>query len=243
MEGIARDLNHSQHQQLTSGGSPGPSQSAIEPGLVEPADVSPNDRRGCRKRRGVSTFSRLSDDEIPITGPSVVAGLSSVLEWKTFSDHEPEELRSAFSSARLRQASHKSGLESASCAASELTTLAAAFEGFFLPALPVLNPMDMRRLVRDSGEFGITWSIESCLVLLVAALGGLCRQDGSTAQSQAPWGTPHLSSPASSLRSGSGGSERRTPTAVRYWNMAKKRLVWATSASGLVAAQCQFLAG
>lgn len=248
MDGLAQGFRISQLGDAGGGGAQGQSRPSQDVGInceqnQNSSTISPVYDEESRKRQRVSEATHLDDNEFPIPGPSAVGGLSSVLAWDIFSGHgqTSDDLRSALSNAKQRQSSHHSGLESASCAAAELFALAAAFEGFYLPAMPVLDITDTRRLVRDSGEFGIAWSAESCLVLLVAALGSMCRQGGTNAQT--PWGTPQLSSPASSLLSGSGSSERRTPSALRYWNMARKRLVWATSSSGLVAAQCQFLAG
>uniref|UniRef100_A0A8H7KAW8 Secreted protein n=1 Tax=Bionectria ochroleuca TaxID=29856 RepID=A0A8H7KAW8_BIOOC len=64
------------------------------------------------------------------------------------------------------------------------------------------------------------WNVEACLVLIVAALASMLRPTSAFPQ--------HASSTVS--------------MALRYWNMAKKRLAWAFEGSGMVAAQCQLLA-
>jgi hypothetical protein len=91
------------------------------------------------------------------------------------------------------------------------------FETYILPGLPILDITQLRRYISLVGEYGVPWSADACLLLLVAALASKCRGE--------------LEEPSSS------GFE----SAHRYWNMAKKRLAWALEEHSLLGAQCQFL--
>ncbi|KFA71308.1 hypothetical protein S40288_06711 [Stachybotrys chartarum IBT 40288] len=173
--------------------------------------------QSCSKRRRISPKpQRLGTITIPEV--SFVTGLSSILTWSTFS------------------ASHNSALESASCTVPELHALIASFTAHFLPSMPVVDLEDTRRLVVDIGEYGVAWTANSCLILLIAALGSICQIDHPCARQQ-------LAQLAPNRANGRGGYQRQASIAKRYWNMARKRLTWATDASGLLAGQCHFLAG
>lgn len=199
-------------------------------------------RRRKRRRTSENTVGR--ELEIPVPGPSAATGLSSVMAWDTFSNEADalQKLRSDLSALKQRQTpSRQSGLETATCAAPALLALAATFATNYLPAMPIVDMSDVRKLIGEMAEFGTAWNGESCLVLLIAALASMCPKEADDARPA--WGTPQLSSPTSSLHSGSAGAERRDPNSLRYWNMARKRLSWALDGCGLLAAQCQFLAG
>ncbi|KAH6970588.1 hypothetical protein BKA56DRAFT_678567 [Ilyonectria sp. MPI-CAGE-AT-0026] len=176
---------------------------------------------------------------IPIEGPSPVTSLPSLLAWNVFANQGDVLARFSLSlseHARQSYASRTSGKESASCAKSDLLFLASVFEARFLPAHPVVDMAEVRGYIAQISEFGILWNTESCLVLLVAALASMysCNEDQLSAL--------HTDSSVFASTETSSSIEC-TPGALKYWNMAKKRLAWALEDSGLLAAQCQFLAG
>lgn len=173
----------------------------------------------------------ISSPDIPIVKPTVVTSLPSILEWKVFAGHDGVPSRPALSlheQERGSYASQASGRESASYSRSDLVALSTTFEKYFLPTMPILDFAVLNHYINNIGEYGIAWTAESCLVLLVAALASMHSSS-----------TSHLSS--------QNGAEKPsiacTPGAIRYWIMAKKRLAWALDGYGLLAAQCQFLAG
>jgi hypothetical protein len=124
-----------------------------------------------------------------------------------------------------------------------LLILLSSFADSLLPSIPIIELSQVRRIIWKIGEYGISWTGESCLVLLIAALGSIYQT--SNPGSHQSRGTPQDLSPAStrSRLGGASASERLTPGTLRYWSMARKRLTWATNATGLLAAQCQLLAG
>lgn len=163
-------------------------------------------------------------DCIP-TGRSPIVGLFSILEWQIFNIQGERGPLIRYKQALSdhpdqRPLSQATGRESATCAPESLLKLADIFQAGFLPAIPVLNPADLRRYILHIGEYGDMWNVEACLVLIVAALASMLRPTSAFPQ--------HVSSTIS--------------MALRYWNMAKKRLAWALEGSGMVAAQCQLLA-
>ncbi|CAH0025637.1 unnamed protein product [Clonostachys rhizophaga] len=163
-------------------------------------------------------------DCIP-TGRSPITGLSSILEWQVFNiqgDIGPiVRYKQALSHhADQRPMSQITGREAATCAPETLLGLVDIFQAGFLPSIPVLDVADLRRYILHIGEYGDMWNVEACLVLVVAALASRLPQASAFPQ--------YVSSTVS--------------MALRYWNMAKKRLAWALEGSGMVAAQCQLLA-
>ncbi|KAF7554284.1 hypothetical protein G7Z17_g3003 [Cylindrodendrum hubeiense] len=175
---------------------------------------------------------------IPIEGPTPITSLPSILAWDVFS--RQDDVLARFSlllsdHARLPNVSQTSGKESASCARSDLLALASIFEARVLPAMPIIDMVKLRSYISEISEFGVQWDTESCLVLLVAALASLSSHH--EAQSSEMRAESSVLTPTTNL------SIEFTINALRYWNMAKKRLAWALEDSGLVAAQCQFLAG
>ncbi|VUC30083.1 unnamed protein product [Clonostachys rosea] len=165
--------------------------------------------------------------ECVLTRRSPIAGLPSILEWQVFnmqSDGGPiTRYKQALSHHANQQhsLSQATGRESATCAAETLLALVDIFQATFLPSIPILNTEDLRGYVLHIGEYGDMWNVEACLVFMVAALASMLRPTSTSLQ--------HGSSTVS--------------MALRYWNMAKKRLAWALEESGIVAAQCQLLAG
>uniref|UniRef100_A0A0B7KHX1 Zn(2)-C6 fungal-type domain-containing protein n=1 Tax=Bionectria ochroleuca TaxID=29856 RepID=A0A0B7KHX1_BIOOC len=163
-------------------------------------------------------------DCIP-TGRSPIIGLSSILEWQVFNIQGDRGPLARYKQAlRVHPGQHPlsqaTGRESATCATETLLGLVDVFQAGFLPAIPVLDAADLRRYILHIGEYGDMWNVEACLVLIVAALASMLRPTSAFPQ--------HASSTVS--------------MALRYWNMAKKRLAWAFEGSGMVAAQCQLLA-
>jgi hypothetical protein len=170
----------------------------------------------------LSAASDLWRGPIPIDGPTVITNLESILAWDVFSDQGDAIavfLRSIQeSSATSREPTTTRG-ESAACAVRDLLVLLGTFETYILPGLPILDMTQLRRYVSLVGEYGVPWSADACLLLLVAALASKYRGE--------------LEEPSPS------GSE----SPYRYWNMAKKRLAWALEEHSLLGAQCQLLAG
>lgn len=131
--------------------------------------------------------------------------------------------------------SHHYGQESASTTKSILTRLSDLFVLHYLVAVPVLDKIQLEYYIAAIGENGIEWTVESCLVLIVASLGSICQQQ----QHRRTIISDGYSVPANAVA----GPFDLNSTAFRYWNMAKKRLGWAMEESGLLSAQCLCLAG
>lgn len=88
---------------------------------------------------------------------------------------------------------------------------------------PILQEDETRRLVREISMTGLGWGPQSCLILLICALGATATPFGSS-ETVAP-GTPaHMLGEA-------------------YFNAAQKRLGPCLVDGGLIGAQCLFLAG
>ncbi|CAH0047452.1 unnamed protein product [Clonostachys solani] len=166
----------------------------------------------------------LSPQCIP-TGCSPITGVHSILKWQVFNIQGDRGPVARYKQALSRHADQRPlaramGRESATCATETLLGLVDIFQAGFLPAIPVLDAADLRRYILHIGEYGDMWNVEACLVLIVAALASMLAPTSAFAQ--------HASSTVS--------------MALRYWNMAKKRLAWALEESGIMAAQCQLLA-
>ncbi|CAG9989293.1 unnamed protein product [Clonostachys byssicola] len=163
-------------------------------------------------------------DGIPM-GRNPVTGLPSILEWHVFNIEGGRGPVARYKQALSDHADQgllpqATGRESATCATETLLGLVDIFQASFLPVIPILDAADLRGYILHIGEYGDMWNVEACLVLVVAALASMLTQASAFAQ--------HVSSTVS--------------MALRYWNMAKKRLAWALEGSGMVAAQCQLLA-
>ena len=108
----------------------------------------------------------------------------------------------------------KRGQESGDTSFSRLMQLSRSFIFFYSLELPILDQTELDHYISEIRENGSEWSAESCLVFLVAALGSDCQK-----------------------------SPESRKEALRYWNMAKKRLGWALEERSLLSAQCLILAG
>ncbi|KAH7362363.1 hypothetical protein B0T11DRAFT_280685 [Plectosphaerella cucumerina] len=155
-----------------------------------------------------------------LPGPSPITSLPSILQWDLFEAARSLFMEKLVKAAEPRKRDPTIGLETASCNTAELLALAARFVTYQDGSLQIVEMATLRSLIADIGEFGVPWSAESCLVLLVAALGSLLDTVNETAEPR-----------------------QITREALRYWNMARKRLAWAAGEGGLLGAQCHFLAG
>ncbi|KAL3496923.1 hypothetical protein BJX62DRAFT_232119 [Aspergillus germanicus] len=159
---------------------------------------------------------------IPIDGLTVITNLEPILAWNVFSDQRDAIavfLRPAREFSATSRDHNTTGKESASCDVRQLLGLLSTFETYILPGLPILDIGQLRRYISLVGEYGVPWSADACLLLLVAALASNYRgelEETSSSESE---------------------------SARRYWNMAKKRLAWALEEHSLLGAQCQLLAG
>jgi hypothetical protein len=157
---------------------------------------------------------------VTLPGPSPITSLPSILQWDLFEAARSLFMEKLVKAAEPRKRDPTIGLETASCNTAALLALAARFVTYQDGSLQIVEMATLRSLIADIGEFGVPWSAESCLVLLVAALGSLLDTVNETAEPR-----------------------QITREALRYWNMARKRLSWAAGEGGLLGAQCHFLAG
>lgn len=99
------------------------------------------------------------------------------------------------------------------------------------PKNPVIQVSTLRCLVRHVGENGPDWSVDTCLVALVCALGALSMEHCPTGQFTIGGEFPSIANEIS--------------LAKRYWFVAEKRLGLAmtSSTSGWESTQCLCLAG
>jgi hypothetical protein len=165
---------------------------------------------------------------IPVESTTPITGIASILSWTGLrSGPSPSPLPTP-NHAGIKGQNGSDGRESASTAGKYLRHLSDAFITHYIPTIPILDVTHLKRYLAKIDENGIAWTTESCLVLLVVALGSC----GSRDYDQEQCGVSMLGSQLAS-----------TITGFRYWNMAKKRLGWALEENSLVSAQCLCLAG
>ncbi|KAL2205670.1 hypothetical protein CC79DRAFT_1055464 [Sarocladium strictum] len=185
---------------------------------------------------------------IQLHGPTLITGSLSIPQWPLFRElgvsSRLNDIRSARVAVVRQRNSSQNALQSASCSVPELHALLACFERSMLPDFPVINISHTKRLISDTiADYSVPWSAEACLILLVSALGAISQPRSGHAR-LSPMNSSHLSSPANSKTSSvPKTSEGIMSAAMRYWTMAKKRLMWAVSTNGQLSAQCQLLAG
>lgn len=167
--------------------------------------------QGYAARQKLSLFS--VESRTPVTS------IPSILNWKIF--------HAVTLSPRLKRgwiedvSGRSNGKESASVSILNLKELSSYFVSHYLAVFPIVDPAYLKEAIFEVDENGIGWTVNTCFVLLVAALGDLCSDIGV---------------PTSRL-------SHITRAGFRYWNMAKKRLSWALEEDSLQAAQCLCLSG
>lgn len=189
-------------------------------------------------------FSSLpSGRKLRFPNPSIIAGGFSILTWPIFDGlgNQVGKIKSAILASTNLRNLNKQAAETASIETADLLKQLRSFSKSLLPSFPVVEVDKVRRMIAKIGEYGIEWTCESCLVLLIAALGSIYQSSNHSAVHT--HGTIPNLSPASNRASSEMSSERLTSSTLRYWNMARKRLTWAMTTTGFLAAQCQFLAG
>ncbi|KAJ0426321.1 hypothetical protein BJY00DRAFT_307814 [Aspergillus carlsbadensis] len=122
---------------------------------------------------GFSAAADLGRGPIPIEGPTVITNFESILAWNAFSEHIDAIavfLRSVGESSTTSRGPHTTGGDSASCGVRDLLGLLDTFKTYILPGPPVLDTAQLHRSISLVGEYGLPWSADACLLLLIAAL-------------------------------------------------------------------------
>lgn len=101
--------------------------------------------------------------------------------------------------------------------------LVEAFFGYVHVKNPILDEVATRRLVSSTNINGIDWSLNSCLYLLICALGSIAT----------PFGPSDCTLPCTVAYT----------NAQAFFNAAEKRLGFSIGSGGMLAAQCLFLSG
>lgn len=182
----------------------------------------------------------------PIESGGPLTSIQSILHWPVFQDKLPDLSLPSLNKPRNHGSAGKA---SGNTSASELKELAQYFQSHYLRMLPILSSTQLKQEITKIDEDGIEWTVESCLVLLVAALGTLCKHHGQ--QETVPTETYTNPDPSNwrlpshypELIPTSAEHSLSTTSALKYWNMAKKRLAWAMEEDNLKSAQCLCLAG
>lgn len=193
------------------------------------------------QRRGTVVF--LIEPGVPLTS------VPSILHWTVFQDIRHDlHLPSPQSALKHITAGRASGDTSAS----RLIELAQYFQSLYPRSSQILSFVWLNQAIAKTDEYGIEWNAESCLILLVAALGSLCKLHSlqthlDAASTKSNTHTDHTNRqlqpdyPTQTPKSVEEGSS--VAMAFRYWNMARKRLSWAMEEDSLLSAQCLCLSG
>jgi hypothetical protein len=166
--------------------------------------------------------------------PIQAQGIESILNWKIFSPLLNSPNLFGEMKVDLAATHHLPYLEYL-----ELTRL----ESKYIAGVQIFNPiLDLSTLHQNIchiSENGLDWSTRTCLVMMVCAIGAIAGR-----YSKSFFATPN------SLATFSNSKDRVTETgesevelAMRYWNVAAKRLGYAIAQDDLEAVQCLCLAG
>lgn len=149
------------------------------------------------------------------------AGLRSVLAWSIFPQPCP------YSTIVVDEEviyPHSQALPSIEF--SELSRLEAKYIAYVHIKNPTLDLTTLHEMIAQVAEYGFDWSMRSCVVSLVCALGALSEK--------------YILDPKPLVGE---WSEKDTVVAYQYWSVAAKRLGLITGQSSLEAVQCLCLTG
>jgi hypothetical protein len=196
-------------------------------------------QNGQQRRSDVVDYSRpgISVDEqraVKRQRPIQAQGVESVLNWNIY----PPNLNfpNLFGEAKidLTASHHLPCLEY-----SELARLESKYIAGVHIKNPILDLPTLHQKILHISENGLDWSTSTCLVSMVCAIGAIAGKYQEAFQSP-PNSLSNLSdSQDRVIESG----ESEVELAMRYWNVAAKRLGYAIGQDELEAVQCLCLAG
>jgi hypothetical protein len=166
--------------------------------------------------------------------PIQAQGVESILSWKIFSPNMNFPYLFGEAKLDLTATHHLPHLEY-----SELTRL----ESKYIAGVHIFNPvLDLPTLHQNIlyvSENGLDWSTRTCLVTMVCAIGAIAGRYKEAFQA-----TPHSRTSLSNTWDGvTENGESEAELAMRYWNVAAKRLGYAIAQDDIEAVQCLCLAG
>lgn len=157
------------------------------------------------------------------------SGLESVLKWEIFPSHLKHI--SEEDDGILPQTHSLPNIEY-----HELIRLESRYIATVHNKNPILDLQVLRNLTSHLAENGLDWSVNTCLVALVCAIGAISQRYNVLGET-----------PRSVVASDGGmtyyGSDEEPEIAMRFWSVAAKRLGFIIGQNSLEAVQCLCLTG